>query len=278
MKRFLTVILICGCISPVYAQKNFWRGLSGLKGIKAPAAFETNIKSAVLRAEAALKLPVSPHIRIANLPGEPLVKLSGAADNVPAVSPARILSGKENFEKILLGTFGLNFVYVPTALNTGEEAVYRGLRLYDLESVKNILEHGLEYTRVSKQAEARIYFTSSLPRAVWFATRQFNSPESVIPVLVKFDIPDKNHVYARQSTLDESSDYYYFMRNIHASFIKDVMVFLEVNGKPGWYKATLKDGKLVLMPTPSEVFDAKHLIDHAPDVPKENYNLLYSHF
>ncbi len=275
MRNLLTLLLLCCCLSPAFAQRNFLRGLTHWTR---PAAFETNIKSAVLRTEAALKLPVSPHIRIANLPSEPLVKLGGVVGNAPAVSPARLLSGKESFEKIRLGTFGLDFVYVPLALNTGEEAVYRGLRLYDLESVKNILEHGLEYTRVSKKAENRIYFTSSLPRAVWFATRQFNSPESVIPVLVKFDIPDKNLVYARQSPLDKSSDYYYSMRNIHASFIKDVVVFLEVNGKPGWYKAMLKDGKLVLIPAPSEVFDTEHLIEHAPDIPKENYNLLYSHF
>lgn len=51
------------------------------------------------------------------------------------------------------------------------------------------------------------------------------------------------------------------------------MVFLEVAGRPGWYKAQLKAGELVLTPVPGKVFEQKELIEHPLDIPPERTDL-----
>uniref|UniRef100_UPI003D10B1A1 hypothetical protein n=1 Tax=Candidatus Avelusimicrobium caledoniensis TaxID=3416220 RepID=UPI003D10B1A1 len=91
MRNLLTLLLVCCCFSPAFAQRNFWRGLTHWKK---PAAFNTKIESSIFRARGRNVPLAGPHIRIANLPGEPLVKLGGTVDNAPAILSARLLDGE----------------------------------------------------------------------------------------------------------------------------------------------------------------------------------------
>lgn len=257
MKKLWMLSLLCFCVAPSYAQRNFWRGLTHFKK---PAALETNIKSAVSRTEAALKLPGSPHIQITNLPGEPLVKLGGTVDNAPAILSARMLSGQEVARSVFPGETLLSAMYLPTALNTQDDVMFRGLKLYNLKSVKNILAKGMRYKDVSAVYRGEVFFSGWLFRVTDFATAA-SAEEQSFPVIVKFVVPtDERTVYARAHMF--SMDYYYLEEDIRVSEIQDIMVFLEVDGKPDWYKATLEDGDLVFTPAPSRVFSNNELIYH----------------
>ena len=221
----------------------------------------TKIKFAIERTWLRTQHPTIPHIKITNFPGQPLVKLGAplAEYNATAVRPApvlsaRVLSGKENYKEIFLAVPTLDFIYAPSVLNAGENVAYRGMKLYDLQSVQNILENGIEYTKVSEKYEHKIYFSNSLHRAAWHAV-QYDSADSEIPVLIKFAMPSKNYVHTERTMWGE--DYYCWLCNIPAHFIKDVMVFLEVNGEVGWYKAILENKQLVFIPMASEILQGK---------------------
>ena len=261
MKKLLVLGLLCLCISPSYAQKNFWRGVTHWKK---PAAFETNIKSAVSRTEAALKLPVAPHIRITNMPGQPMVKLGGAVDNMPKVLSARMLTGAECDNAIRVGyTEWLSPLYLPLALNSEERAFYRGLHLNNLEAVKNILENGIELNEVSEETASetgpKIYFSGYPRRVVRFSTKD-DDAHNLLPTIIRFELPSWYTVYEHK-LLGGYKDYI-TRQNIPARYVMDAMVFLEVDGKPDWYKVTLENGELVFTPAPSRVFTEKELITH----------------
>lgn len=265
MKKLVVLSLLCLCVSPSYAQKDFWRGLTHWKK---PAAFETNIKSAVSRTEAALKLLGSPHIQITNLPGEPLVKLGGAVDNAPAILSARMLSKQESYKTIWPEQGFSSPIYIPTTLNSEEEVMYRGMRLYQLTSVKYILEHGIKYTHVSKAMHDKIFFSGWVYRAADFATYA-SMEQEFLPTIIKFTVPPyRDNIYKRIDVW--GFDYFYWGQDIPASNIQDVMVLFEVNGTPGWYKVTLENGELVFTPAPSRVFKKEEIIEHKLDIPKEN--------
>ena len=258
MRNLLTLLLVCCCLSPAFAQGNFWRGLTHWTR---PAAFETNIKSAVLRTEAALKLPVTPHIRITNLPGEPLVKLGGAADNAPAVLSARMLSGAEYRHLTNADNDDWSTpLYLPLTLNTEERSFYRGFNLNNLQAVKNILENGIEIDKVSEKTEEKIYFSGYARRAMQFSVRGDGDEYNLLPTMVRFNVPTWTNVYIHKLLCGLKD--YIVHNNIRVGNIRDVMVFLEVNGKPGWYKVTLENGELIFTPAPSRVFEEKELIIH----------------
>ena len=216
-----------------------------------------------------VQLPVSgPRIQITNLPGEPTVKLGRATDDMPAMLSARLLTGEENFHLIFPDMPRYSVHYLPSSLNTEEEVGYRGLKLYNLESVKNILENGLEWKRGGYNG--KIFFTGNLNRVTDFVTE--HTDRNLLPTIVKFNLPeDRRFMYTRVSLFNV--DYYLWLENIWSYYIQDVMVFLEVNGKPGWYKATLENGELVFTPVPSRVFNTKEFIIHNFEIPEHNMDL-----
>ena len=247
MKKLLILSLLCLCVCPSYAQKDFWRGLTHWKK---PAAFETNIKSAVSRTEAALKLPGSPHIRIANLPNAPLVKLGGTVDNAPAILSARMLPGADSWYIIRptdnIGAY-TGQTFLPKDILENKESFYRGMRLGKLDDVKNLLINGLEISKC--HYGKKIYFSPNPATSLWYATMGM---EPTFTVLVQVPVtPTVRSCTWETSEIDEIV----FRRDVPASFISNVWVFLEVNGKSDWYKVTLENGELVFTPTPGRVFE-----------------------
>ncbi len=254
MKKLLVLSLFCLCVSPVFAQKNFWRGVTHWKK---PAAFETNIKAAVLRTEAALKLPGSPHIRITNLPGEPTVKLGGAVDNAPAVLSARLLDGEALYAGIFPQT---RQMIVPSALTRREKAaVYRGMYMADLKNVGNLLINGLEINK-SDAYPGEIYTTPFLRMALGYAVPK-PGVKPKIPVLVRIRLTTE--LLDKKASVSWGAERVFY-KAIPASFLSDVMVFLEVNGKPDWYKVSLENDELIFTPAPSRVFKVTELLRRRP--------------
>lgn len=265
MRNILTLLLVCCCFSPIYAQKG--------KVIKGALSGGSALTNAVTRQVAKQTISV-PQVRLAqitNMPGKPMVKLGVAVDNSAAVLPARMLTGEESIRLIWPNydkkEGALDAIYLPSVLNTQEEVVYRGLILHSLQSVENILTKGFETNKVTIDP-GKIFFAGWLSRALIFATD--DNVETGLPVLVKFIVSaDKENIYEQRWFFGLRRDYY-LKEDVPASSLQDVLVFLEVNGKPDWYKATLKNGELIFTPAPSRIFADDELIEHKLDIPKEN--------
>ena len=251
MKKLWMLSLLCFCVCPAFAQRNFWRGLTHFKK---PAALETNIKSAVSRTEAALKLPVTPHIQIANLPGEPLVKLGGTVDNAPAILSARMLVGADSWHFIrptdAIGRY-TEQTFLPKDILENKESFYRGMRLGKLDDIKNLLINGLEVNKSNYSGE--IYASLQISIPLYYATMGSEN----LPVLIQIPATETLRSYAPEAFPTEdryaakafqTGEVCIFRRDIPAHFISNVWVFLEVNGKPDWYRVTLEDDALVFTP------------------------------
>ena len=287
MKKLIFLFIIGLCAFPVCAQWRtlsgwtYWSGRAGWNRLGKSAASSPrvagNVEEGVTRALVKIQPPMATHIQITNLPGEPLVKLgtplpviNGVPGNPFPVLQARIMHGEEN-DKHLFRRNGNGFfpsVYVPEALNTQEKAGFRGLKLYNLRDVQHILEHGLEYNKVAEKMGCKIYFADGVYHAAGHMTDGSRYLE--IPTLVRFQLlPNEINIHASISLFGDLN-YYYWWRNIPPRYIQDVMVFLEVGGVPGWYKATLEKGELVLTPAPGRVFKSSELITHDFDIPAAN--------
>ncbi|MCQ2410429.1 MAG: hypothetical protein MJ053_02690 [Elusimicrobiaceae bacterium] len=72
-----------------------------------------------------------------------------------------------------------------------------------------------------------------------------------LPVMVKIPVTRGLRIFnAPQSTGFANEVYFY--ENLRAKRISDMMVFLEVGGKPGWYKVVLSpEGEVVFIPMSS---------------------------
>ena len=87
------------------------------------------------------------------------------------------------------------------------------------------------------------------------------SKEKIV-TLIQFRVPEDALLY-------EYNDNYYTQQDIPASYIKYVMVFLEVDAEAGWYKVTLENGDLVFTALPGQVFKHAELHEHDFEVPFE---------
>ncbi|MBR4682469.1 MAG: hypothetical protein IKP06_04115 [Elusimicrobiaceae bacterium] len=287
MKKIVLIIIMGLCAFPACAQWRTlsgwtsWNGRTGWNGVRKSAASAPrvagNVEKAVTRALVQVKPPMATHIQITNLSGKPFVKLAtplpvknGVLGNPFPILQARVLSGEENYKHLLPDRGGFfPPVYVPEALNAQEEAGFRGLKLYNLRDVQHILEYGLEYRKVTAKMENKIYFADGVYHAAGYITDN-DSSYLELPTLVRFKLlPDKSNIYANVSLFFDLN-YYYWAKNIPSGYIQDVMVFLEVEGVPGWYKATLENGELVLAPAPSRVFKSSELIKHDFQIPGRN--------
>ena len=273
MKKLLIIYLMMSCFSPAFAQwgkavkagAKAWRNAAA-----ATEALRHQVGTALERKLLEIKRPANPYIQIENMPGKPFVKLgtlvSGPTEtNVRQLSvlPARAFNGIESHKILLPEEHPFSPVYVPVALNTAENVGYRGIYVYDLKSVQNLLKNGLEYDKVATLMKQKIYFSNSIQRAAWFAAA--NSTKVGLPVLIKFTLPEEGYIHTSSYPL--GTDYYYSSFNIPADCIRDVMILLETDGVTGWYKAVLEKGKLTFIPVPGRLFKSNEMIEHDIKVP-----------
>ncbi len=230
MKKIWMIFLMCLCITPAFAQ--------------------SSLVKAVERAVFSSK----PLIQINRLMGNPTARLLSAAEkgsvtatlNIPGTNliPARTLEPDE-LRKVLTPRFQ---TYVPSPFIQAENSVYRGMKLNELSELKKILEHGL---KMNKSLYAGKIFASptyevainyAIPR-IW--DRWGDQQLTDLPVMVRISSAGKNkpEPFAGQLV---------FRRDVPADQLADVMIFLEVNGTPGWYRATLNEGEVGLTEVASQ--------------------------
>ena len=195
-------------------------------------------------------------VQITNLPGSPIIRVQmDIPTATQEILPARMLYSDEVFNYI-------NFeesarLYVPQALSDKQPKWFKGMKLQNLDELKNILQNGLE-KRLSLHDEG-IFTTSFLSVALSYAipaeyVKQYESQKLVarpqarrlgdylFPVIVA--IPS---VWPEEVALVERV----FDRDISASVISHVMTFLEINGHADWYEAVVKDDHLILIKVPT---------------------------
>ncbi len=117
----------------------------------------------------------------------------------------------------------------------------------NLKDIENILINGLEINR-SYAYPGQIYATPLLRVALdyavppkYFLTKPGVKPE--IPVVVKIRLTPE--LLDKKASVSWGTERV-FSKDIPADALADVMMFLEVDGKPGWYKAAWKDNALSL--------------------------------
>ena len=224
-----------------------------------------NLKRVIWKKRATeLFSPSAPRIKITNMPGEPTVKLGGAVDNAPAVLSARLLPSVDRWNIINptdpVGVY-TEQIFLPKDILENKESFYRGMRLEKLDDVKNLLINGLEAHRTNYHGD--IYASLMPSIALWHAIMAGKN----LSVLVQIPATDKLRSYAPEAfpTDDryaakafQTGEVCIFRRDVPASFISNIWVFLEVNGNPGWYKATLENDELIFTPVPAAYLKKKN--------------------
>ena len=225
IQRISIILITCFCLAlPATAQKN----------IKSLQHFWA-------QSNAAQPLPVKT-LKIRNLPLRPRVHI--AADIPPAPhgkSSIRLVPPRQVYP--LIYRLGERKMFVPQDFVNRTNALYRGMAITDLDELKNILTNGLE---TDKSYHHKKIFTAYEPlTAVLYAqpTHRFNA-KADLPVLIKIPLTPALEQY----TSDRFETARAFRQNIPAQAISDVWIFLEVNKKADWYKATLENGEIVLLP------------------------------
>ncbi len=248
MRKFLFFLfIICFCVGPSFAQRG--------KLIERVVKFATQRG---LASRIAQKIRVrtvsSPLAQISNLPGTPLVQVrmpQVGQITSPVILTAQVLSAAE-IATYVGGTVGQ--IYIPQVLTQMRPSWYRGMKLKDIQEVENILVNGLEVAKSSYPGD--IYTSSSARIALSYAiptglALRWGTPDAlIIPAVVS--IRPTAEELERCDLHSSTMRYEHVAReDIPADMLQDVVVFLDINGKPDWYQAGLEGGKLVLTPTPT---------------------------
>ena len=268
MKKLIFVLWLVLGISPAFAQGNkvvqtgAKLATSGDIALRVARQVE---KQAALHAVSAV--PGMQLAQIANLPGQPFIhiQLPKPVNTTARVLPARLLNGYDFYSE-LCPTPGLRFL--PQTFNNGSPSLFRGLALKDVGDLKNILTNGLE---LKKTAYSRLYFSTDIDMALSFSQAptlpSSQANEAFIPVVVKVEVTPQ--LKRRRFLYHDDWENYVSMRNVPSRFLSEVVAFLEVDGKPGWYKAVLENDELVLRPAPADIIQSEKLIIHEFDFPNE---------
>ncbi|MBR4682462.1 MAG: hypothetical protein IKP06_04080 [Elusimicrobiaceae bacterium] len=117
-------------------------------------------------------------------------------------------------------------------------AFYRGMVLADLSGLKEVLTKGLQWKKTSYN---RIFASRYLAVALDHA---YVNPGQ-LPALIQ--IPETDHLKFN-NVMDGDNWTVTFGRDIPADALSRVMVFLKINGHPGWYDVKWQEDKIVLFP------------------------------
>lgn len=258
MRKLLALGLICFFISPAVAQP---RGHGRARSTKTPHTYHLRKKVAKQshrrrHTSVVDKLEKNgrgtPLIHIMDLE-HPLIRLNIPMPDNSSLLMARLLGEQEIIPIVFPEGLFAGKLFIPPALNTQERVGFRGLVLNDIYELENILTNGLEAWRSSS---GHVFFSGSPRTAAMFA----KVPREKFSVILSFYVPEDVPIF-------EYNANYYVKQDISAAYLKEVMIFLEVDGKPGWYKATLEDGEIIFTPTPGQIFEANELYEHTFEVP-----------
>ncbi len=250
MKKLVVLSLLCLCVCPSYAQKG--------KAVKAgvDAACGKGLTQTVTRqiARQTVSMPEVRLAKITNLPGQPTVnvRLPQVLSSETQFLSAKILKPSQLHKNIsLVESLQL---YMPDEFYGKEEAAYRGMRLENVDELKNLLANGLEIRHTAY--DEGIYAAKSPAVALSYAVpplevsiyESFMDGEFPIPVMTKIPLTKG---LLQTNAPGCSKGWLVFGKDLPKEMISDVMIFLEINGKPDWYKVTLEQGNITFTPAPS---------------------------
>ena len=173
-------------------------------------------------------------------------KLPSATRFTAASDKYSFISGEARSPKGLLKA-------IPNEMKAGAD-LYRGLRIFDLEDIQNILTTGLKVSQ-TRSSLKRNYLSSDISSAVlysmqnphiWSDFRQYDkesADQHAIPVIVGMKQTDKINV---SSQGDEQVGI--TSQDIPASELSFVAAYMTINGNTGWYKLAIDNGEMVAMP------------------------------
>ena len=251
VKCILAVLFIGTSIIPVHAQ--WWKKGIETLGKKSPL---TKIGPTTHPAVNPYVPPALLQTSVFTLPRVVSLPVTVEQQVIKARHKPRLLSVKES-EKILFPqTKKGNLFYVPLALNTPQTAVYRGMSLPNLEALENIAKNGLELSKIQfRNATEYAIFTSNRLELALHYTRSLSDEKEALPVIVKIPV-------TQQCKPLGYNGHFVFVQDVPAKYISEIMVLLEMDGKPLWYKVVWQNDKMDLVPAPSKQFTAGELMIH----------------
>ena len=250
MKKLLIAVLLSLCVSPAFSQGGLSRGV---KTVVNKGAVQRQVSKAL-----SSKTSGTQFIKIYHFPDHPVMPLLSPADkavHAPSVElpkeqlpllSARVLEPDE-LHKIV---FPPSQIYVPRDFLEAEESLYRGMKLSEISELKNILVNGLEMSKSHYVGEifTSPYYGVAMVYALPNLWDNWKGEVQVdLPVLVRISFTEE---VERENMPDQFGLQWIFRKDVPAKMISDVMVFLEVEGTPGWYKAVLKNDEVGLLPVP----------------------------
>ena len=119
-----------------------------------------------------------------------------------------------------------------------ELVLYRGMVLQNLQDLKDVLINGLV---LDKTRHELIHVSSYLSVALDHAYVNYGH----LPAVVQISSSERLLSTCVKKDMMEMA----FRRDIPPDMISNVMVFLKINGQPGWYNVKWKGDKIVFSPT-----------------------------
>ncbi len=182
------------------------------------------------------------------------LKMSGIDTSVPTVFalPRTSAPGPKTFiaqlapkgyddDKYPLANRALDDYIAQLSKAENAEFLYRGMHLANLDEAKHVLLNGLE---VNKADENRIYLSPAPLVAKLYA--ETSVPKEMIKEIPILVLVEKDRV-ADYLTPERALGTYYSRVDIPVEAVSHMFAFLDINGKPAWYRVVLQN-EMILMP------------------------------
>ena len=253
MRKIIILLGIALLVPPAYAQTGQALFLleevtTGVREVVQPGSLGPLVGDAVRQAA-----PRIVELSL-NLPEAEVVQFRFPATLAPDISPTARLVPREKVSDFLFSVgdmqqFGTEQYFAPRDLVGPEKALFRGMRMRNIADLQNLFINGLQTDRVILYS--RKIFTSPDPLTALVYAVPNVGVDADLPVLVKIPLTPE----VQSQILWEDYNRAFFGQDIPAAYISDIWVLLDVNGKPDWCKAVLRDGKPVLIPGYGQLYD-----------------------
>ncbi len=241
MKKILAILLISLCVFPVWAQR---RGPAPKSSHKPTT--HTSIKHKVKQKARPSKRKSSPkdyRVRILNFQDHPFVTIRTTEHK-----PLRANLLEPDILRNIVFSDGQ--VYIPQSFVEEDAALYRGMKLSEISDLENLLVNGLETKKshyvgeIFTSPSVNIATNYALP-VLWDTWK--GESQMDLPVLLRIPVTSS---LLQTNPPDQFGFQWIFRKDVAAEHISDVVVFLNINNTPGWYKAVLENNHVIFMPVP----------------------------
>lgn len=248
MKKILTVLLLVCCVSAAFAQRGAGRVLGSYTRLNEQVARtiqrEIRFTSRQLRLVDELARYQFVPLKTRNLSTswQTVLAVSSVRASLGNVAAASLsLTNDVNTHKL---DANLENYLTHTSETEGTKFVFRGMHLADLDEMTHILLDGLE---VDKTGYESVYVAASHHMAEEYAG---TSKGGRIPVLVTME-EEAVSDYLETDIVFPIDGIYSSKTDIPADAISHLFAFLDINGKPAWYRVVLDD-EMIFIPLPDE--------------------------